>query len=140
MPPIVTTSRDGLVVEIRSVSPAEYPLVADYWVRSYGSAPEAKRCPKDLYSHGMRERVRRLVCESPAKTLVAFVDGVAVGFVCAIPGGALHYVAVKAAYRRRGIAKRLLAASRCEQRYTHSQMPAAQWARQAGWEYSPREI
>lgn len=101
----------ALPVVIRPARPADVPLILSSWLRSYHDAPGVENIPNDVYfadtgHHGI---VTRLL--ATAQTFVACAEDDSdniQGWACDGGQSLLHYVYVKAPFRRIGIAKLLL--------------------------------
>ena len=93
---------------IREATDDDMRLVHSSWHTAYWKTHAHKHILKDNYDEGMDRRIDRLLFRS--HVLVAYFPEVpdeVLGW-SAVEGDALHYVYVKAAYRRRGIATGLV--------------------------------
>lgn len=83
-------------------------LIADSWLRSMRRAPKYARC-KDGEWHAVDHQTRRLLAES---TCLVALDEVALGWIAGRRGAdgrlRVHYVYVLSAFRRNGLARRLV--------------------------------
>jgi GNAT superfamily N-acetyltransferase len=96
---------------IRPANDDERPLILSAWLRYETQMPAHEK----TYGMGRRQWIEAcaLSCLARGLTLVATPEGyedVALGFVCAEPPGVVHYLFVKPAARRIGIAAALLRA------------------------------
>ena len=103
---------------IRPATEADTRFVHSSWHTAYWKTSARKHLTRETYDAGQDRRIDRLLFES--HVLVAFFPEVPdeiLGWAC-MRGDALHYVYVKAIYRRRGIATGLVAGrASC---YTHA--------------------
>lgn len=100
------------VIAVRPAGPADLSFIFSGWLRSYHESEVARHVPNDVYfsSGGHHGIVRRLLDEVGAVVACSASDPTELyGFACGAPG-VLHYVYVKAAFRRLGVAKLLLGA------------------------------
>lgn len=103
---------ENLPVAIRLAVDADLPFIRNSWLRNYHEHGEgARHVPNDVYfaNAGHWGVVDR--CLRAGATLVATPEGddhSILGWACASPN-VLHYVYVKAPFRRLGITPRLLA-------------------------------
>lgn len=89
---------------VRLAEPSDLRFVTSSWHRNFWKTWACKKVPWESYWPGQDRRIARLLGKS--STLVAYFPEVAdevLGWAC-IEGETLHYVYVKAAYRRSGIA------------------------------------
>lgn len=80
------------------------------WLKSYALSPTTRGIPRVIYNKGQRERINRLVADPLSVIDIACNpenNELIYGWCCRT-GNILHYVYVKNAYRRAGIAKALL--------------------------------
>lgn len=96
---------------VRKPTSADTPFIFSGWLESYAnSSPLTVNIPKTLFFDGHRALITPLL--SNAQVVVACLPddpGVLLGFACGEPvDGLLHYVYVKAAFRRMGVATRLV--------------------------------
>lgn len=92
------------VPDIRLATTEDQKFIRSSWHRNYWKTWACKRIPWESYWPGQDRRINRLL--ERAHTLVAFFPEVpdeVLGWAC-IEGETLHYIYVKAAYRRSGIA------------------------------------
>jgi GNAT superfamily N-acetyltransferase len=105
-------------ITVRLKTAADQSMVYDSWIRSYRKAPATVRIPANVYSWWQRTIVDS-VWVDPTSTILVAVDpadptrifGWLAGQVSQSLAGdqrIVHYVYVKAIYRRFGVASRLL--------------------------------
>ncbi len=95
-------------LSLRLASGADMRFIHSSWHTAFWKTHARKHVLKEVYDAGMDKRIDRLLFRS--HVLVAFFPEVpdeVLGW-SAIEGDALHYIYVKAAYRRRGIATGLV--------------------------------
>jgi hypothetical protein len=119
--------------------PSTHPIVRDFvrdsWLRSYRRAPDVRSTPWDIYLDGMGARIDRIVASQQTMLVVALAENVVLGWACWDPR-AVHYAYVKRAYRRSGLAWRLVEGAPMV--FTH-RVPGA-WndaLKKAGWQFNP---
>jgi len=117
-------------VSVRPATTADLPFIRNSWLRSYHDGQVARHVPNDVYfaNAGHWGVVDR--CLRTGATAVASPpgdDGTIVGWACGL-GGVLHYVYVKAPFRRLGIAKALLACFPGLSACTHWMPVVKEWA------------
>lgn len=103
---------------LRTATDADLRFVHSSFHTAHWKNHARKHTLKEVYDAGMDKRIDRLVFRS--KVLVAFFPEVpdeVLGWSC-VEGDALHYVYVKAVYRRRGIGTGLVPAAAAKW-YTH---------------------
>lgn len=102
-------SLPGEVLKFRRARPDEAALVRSSWFESYRKGGCAPEVPFPTYKTGQNEIMDRLLGRGQVwvATLTEVPDEV-LGWVC-FDETAIHYVYVKQAYRRRGIATSLIA-------------------------------
>ena len=93
----------------------EWPLVFDSWANSYRKSPFAGTIPNHLYPEVSRAAANDIVARPGARVVVAVMDlpeggRRVMGYAVAEPRrNCLHWLFVKQAYRRLGVAKSLVA-------------------------------
>lgn len=98
-----------------SPAPDEWPLVFDSWANSYRKSPYAGTIPNHLYPEVSRASFGDIVARPGARVVVAVQElpeggRRVMGYAVAEPRrNCLHWLYVKQAYRRLGVAKALLA-------------------------------
>lgn len=98
-----------LPVTLRPAAESDRLYILNSWVKSYGDSPWAQSMPKSVYRDGHSRLVEALYPR--CRVLVACdpeVRDTILGW-CATEGDTVHYCYTRAAVRRRGIAKKLLA-------------------------------
>lgn len=111
------------LVSIRFANSDDRRLIRSSWFESYRNSPEVARTPWDIYREGCNARIDAILADPDTQTLVSFYPPIPdeiIGWSCRT-GAALHWVYVKAAYRRHGAGLLLLApiGGKKLERYTH---------------------
>lgn len=123
----------------RAARPEDLPFVKDSWFESYrrgGKCPETRF---DVYAAGMRALIERLVKETPVQVVyVPGVDDEILAWVCRTDE-VLHYVYVKQAYRKRGLAAALVALPPVA-RYTFETVTGKKMMQRRGVAFDPFEL
>lgn len=105
------------LISLRTVEPGDMPFVWDSWLRSYRESPWAGVIPNNLYREVTQAVITELRARGAIITLAVRRDdpNEILGYVCheRVPGGvAVHYVFIKDAVRRQGLASELLSHAR----------------------------
>lgn len=131
---------------LRQAWPSDLPFVVDSWLNSYRMAPRA-RDMGDVYFAEQKAIVRRLCNDAGLVIACDAEDPEAIlGWLCATnppniePDPVVHYVYVRAAGRRCGVARRLLEAFLTHpctytHRPAHGVLPIPD-----SWTYNPERI
>jgi GNAT superfamily N-acetyltransferase len=109
----------GLPVAIRAASPDEVPMIYDSWIESFRMSHAAGPIPMDMYRTLYREIIRRILTSDGVVALVAANPEIerdnALGYIICHPASPpivhvpiVHYVYVKAPFRRLGLARMLM--------------------------------
>lgn len=92
----------------------EIPFVLDAWCKSYRESPWAGTVANDKYHEVQRWTINSLIARGAGILLAVPLDPAmprrVVGFVSYEKPNLMHYVYVKKAYRRKGVAAGLIAA------------------------------
>lgn len=100
------------------------PLIYATWLRSYEqNSPHAKNIPRDAFFAGHHRVLDKIMERRPLVLCAVLPDDpdVVLGYAVTEPEKALvHYVYVKPAFRRYGIARRLLEGSGITHKFTHT--------------------
>lgn len=137
---------DAPPLRVVPLVPSERPLVFSSWLRSLHADVErrhgdpATTIPRRAFFDGEHERVERLL--DTATTHAVKFDGIdeVIGWACATPPAVLHFVFVKDAYRRTGVARTVLAGfGMLPGRWAFSTYarPVALWASRYDLVYNP---
>ena len=127
------------LISLRPMNPDDQRFVASSWFESYWKGAALKSgMPFSAYKAGQDMRIRNLLARS--QTLIVYATSIPdeiLGYAVLEPAsGSVHWVYVKSAYRREGIATAL-----CKGRfrwYTHASGAAGtRLARKLGLEFNP---
>lgn len=138
------------MIDIRQATPDDLRFVRDSWFESYRRGGFAPEIGFDLFSEGQRRLIDHLtdVEDRPAIIRVAYAlnapDEI-LGWICwehATDGNqqVLHYVYVKNAYRKMGIAEGLIDRAKNSHGfkfYSHQTRAGIQLAKKYGFRYNP---
>lgn len=117
-----------MITAIRPMQPDDRPFVVSGWSSSLRLSRDVPLIPMSMWATTMRPVIDSAINRPMARTLVAHGE-VLQGFVCAEPSYVL-YLYVAQPFRRRGIARALIAAAGID--------PAARWGyacrTRASWE------
>lgn len=106
---------------VRQAAEADEPFIMDSWLRSFRHSWFAGPIPNSLYYKVYRPIIMAVRARPGARLLVCVDDDdpdSIYGFACIEPPGIIHYVYTKDVYRRKGVARRLLAGVREPLEYT----------------------
>lgn len=124
-------------IQLRPMTPDDERFVASSWFESFWKT----HCYKDglhfkYYQPGMDARIKTLIKRAGVTVAYATVAPTEIlGWIC-IEGDCLHYVYVKAVYRRQGIARALAGEGLTV--YSHpSSRAGAKFLKALGLEYNP---
>lgn len=97
----------------REFRPSDFNFVANSYLRSYRSGPEAKYMPSDFYYPEYKEKLTHMIKTGKVTILCSSQDeDQIVGYSITdkiLDWNILHYVYIKFTFRRMGLAKQLLA-------------------------------
>jgi len=126
------------LITIRAMQEGDRRFIEASFFESYLKSLRLSTLPFEVFKHGMNVRIERLLRESTTLVAVATAHSDEIlGYVICKPSEAIHYVYVKAPFRRHGIGKALLALGpfKC---YTHIPTPdGAKFFRALGVEFNP---
>lgn len=114
-----------MIVSIRPATDNDLGLILNSWLKSYRNADATRHVPNDIYysqPFGHKGLIMHLLDKSEVVIACNPEDGEAVyGWLCHEWGGGdwghiVHFVYVKALYRRAGVAKALLTAAGFDKR------------------------
>lgn len=126
------------LITIRAMRPEDRRFIEASFFESYLKTLRLPTLPFEVFKHGMNVRIERLLRDNVTLVAVAtsHPDEI-LGYVVCKPSEAVHYLYVKAPFRRQGIGKALLALGpfKC---YTHMPTPdGAKFFRALGVEFNP---
>lgn len=103
-----------LPIQLRRARKSDLPFISSSWLQSYRDAPAVDGCPNGVYYHDQHQLLERLLQRSVVLVAVDEQDPDQIaGWVCAEvlngPALVLHYIYVKHAMRKFGVAKRMVA-------------------------------
>lgn len=110
------------IFQLRPVQPGDMGFIVNSWVRSYENSPFA-RALGPAYLNLQDTIAKRIIAKEATLVLCLSDDPeTIVGWACT-GENVVHYVYVKSAWRKRGLAKRLLAPymGRSDVAFTHEQ-------------------
>ena len=129
---------------IRRVEKQDIPFILSSWLKSFWNAPAVRGMTKTLYFRHEREAAVRLIQQSSIVMAVNPEDGDEIyGYIVyEVVDGAyiMHYVYVKQAYRRKGLATNLIVRTigDCEVAfYSHRTAGSARLANKYKLNYTP---
>lgn len=131
------------LITIRPMQPGDRRFIESSFFESYLKTLRLSTLPFEVFKHGMNVRIERLLNESTTLVAVATAHPDEIlGYCICKPSkdgneGAIHYLYVKAPFRRQGIGTSLLALGpfKC---YTHLPTPdGAKFFRALGVEFNP---
>lgn len=122
-------------VEVRPATPADLNFVHSSWHTSYWKLYARHHIKWALYRHGQDALINRLTGRS--HILVAYMPSLPdeiLGWAC-IEYGTVHWVYVKASYRRLGIARGLV--RNCDAYTQKTDSHGSRFTQACGLEYNP---
>lgn len=137
---MVAATQQDIGIAIRHGTGSDYPFVLDSWLKSYSHSPRAAKLGHRYFSE--MEHDARLLLSRSELLLATDTDSTDVlfGWMCLEKPTYLHYVYVKHAARRRGIATELLHSSGLDNRVEYTCKPHSkleQKAKVLGWRFQP---
>jgi GNAT superfamily N-acetyltransferase len=99
-------------VTVRAAALEDAPFIFSSWLKSYRQSEAVKGLSDDIYFDGQRSVINRILLRSACLVAVDPDDASHLyGFICFeehYPNPVLHYVYVKQAYRKLGVASLLM--------------------------------
>ena len=120
------------VIVVRGFEAGDKSFLYDAWLKSFKNTSDfAKRIPDGIFFHEHGEKITAMAMRSTARVVVATLDdepGLILGFAAyEVDPGCLHYVYVREAWRKVGIARKMLGAAHLSGRvlFSHWTDPCA---------------
>lgn len=127
---------ETLPILLRTMAETDIPFIVDAWVESYRSSSRAREAGRS-YRRGQRALVRRILERAACVVACLEKDNDAIAGFAVTEGDTIHYVFVRDAFTRVGLATSMLLpfASRDTVRYSHR--PSVPIRIPETWVYDP---
>lgn len=103
---MLSATLGAMPITLRALRPSEHNLVYSSWIRHGAEQRLAKLMSRRTYAEDQHRTIEALL--ESASFLAADLEGTVIGWACT-DEATVHYVFVKEGYRRRGLARLLVA-------------------------------